>query len=163
MTGSSSFWKSLYNPVSHFWELDSRVFSHEKTTTLSSRGTAGPALPEIQVLHLQRELPYLWFSQVYLLLAGWWDSQDSPGTQFVPSNQELMQLKISFAIVDPFLFYSCAQNRQHRQPDLGPRHRYPINILDIKYTNQPFRCCIRKSKVKLGDRQWLLLKYANTT
>lgn len=80
-----------------------------------------------------------------------------------PSNQELMQLKISAAVVDPFLSYSRAKSRQLQQSDLGPRHRYLINNQHITCINHPFRCCIRKSKVKSGDRQWLLLKYANAT
>ena len=163
MTGSSSCCKSLHNPVLHFWELDSRLFSHEKNTILSRRGNAGPALPEIQVLQLQTSCPTSGFRRHICSLQGTRTLRPRLWPNLCPSNQELMQLKISVAIVDLFLFYSRAESRQLQQPDLGPRHQYLVNNLHIKYINQPFRCCIRKSKVKLRDRQWLLLKYANAT
>lgn len=54
-------------------------------------------------------------------------------------------------------------HRQLQQCDSGPCRQYPINNLHMKYINQPSICCIRKFKVKLGDRQWLLVKYVNAT
>lgn len=111
--------------------------------------------PEIQVLHLQSPVPLL--LEVHLLPAGYQGSHSYSVTQLVPkesradADEDLCSCSRSFPVSPTCL----------KQYHLEPPHQYLINI-HIKQINQPFRCCNRKSQVRLGDRQ-LLLKHANVT
>lgn len=118
MTGNSLYCKSLHKPVLHFWELQSRAFSCEKSTILSRHA-----------MQVQHHLRFRYYpasgshSHICSLQASrslrlclW------PG--LCPSNQELMQLKISAAIVDPFLSYSCAEKQT--APAVWPGASTPV-------------------------------------
>lgn len=162
VTGSPLYCKSLHTPVLHFWGLDSRVHSHDKEPSWEAEEAQAQQGLRFQFLQLPRGFHDFWLSQVYLLLAGHQSLRPCLWPGLFPSNQE-PKLMILVALVNLFLFHSCAKSRQLHQLNLCPCHQYPIDNVHIKFTNQTFTCCIRKFKVKLGDRQWLLLKYANAT